>query len=141
VKQLLFIVKRWIKKKFVHCFLAKRNAVEAKTWLDKHNLDLAPAKSTVEEWFAKLKRVEMCIEGDARSGLPKEAVSDENIKKVHNIILNDRKVKWIEIAETLKISKDHVRHIVHEHLDIRKLCRACSQSFKSNNVLMIQSNV
>jgi hypothetical protein len=49
-----------------HCFLAKKNAVEAKAWLDKQNLDPAPAKSTVEEWFAKLKRGEMCIEGDAR---------------------------------------------------------------------------
>jgi hypothetical protein len=49
-------------------------------------LDSAPAKSTVEKWFAKLKFGEMCIEGDARSGRPKEAVSDKKIKKDHNII-------------------------------------------------------
>jgi transposase len=89
-----------------HCFLAKKNTVEAKAWLDKHYLDPAPAKSTVEKWFAKFKRGEMCVEGDACSGRPKEAVFDENIKKVHKIILNDRKVKLIEIAETLKISKE-----------------------------------
>jgi hypothetical protein len=46
---------------------------------------------------------EMSIEDDARSGRPKDAVTDENIKKVHKIILNDRKVKLIEIAKTLKI--------------------------------------
>jgi hypothetical protein len=64
----------------------------------------------------------MC-EGDARSGRLKEAVSDENIKKVHKIILNDRKVKLVEIAETLKISKNCVEHIVgHEFLDMQKLC-------------------
>jgi hypothetical protein len=51
-----------------HCFLRKTNTVEAKAWLYKHYLDSAPAKSTVE--------------GDARSGRPKEAVSDENIKKI-----------------------------------------------------------
>jgi hypothetical protein len=34
----------------------------------------------------------MSIEDDARSGRPKEAVTDENIKKVHKIILNDREV-------------------------------------------------
>jgi hypothetical protein len=61
------------------------------------------------------------IEGDARSGRPKEAVSDENIKKVHKIILNGHKVNLIEIAETLKISKKRVRHIVHEYLDMLKL--------------------
>jgi hypothetical protein len=53
-----------------YCFLAEKNTVEAKAWLDKHYLDSAPAKSTVEKWFAKLKLDEMCIEGDARSGHP-----------------------------------------------------------------------
>jgi hypothetical protein len=36
--------------------------------------------------------------------------------------LNDRKVKLIEIAETLKIAKKRVEHIVHEYLDMRKVC-------------------
>jgi hypothetical protein len=36
--------------------------------------------------------------------------------------LNDRKVKSIEIAETLKISKERGGHIVHEYLGMRKLC-------------------
>jgi hypothetical protein len=67
-------------------FFGKKNTVEAKAWLDKHCLDSAPAKSTVEKWFAKLKRGEMCIESDARSGRPKEAISDENHKIVHKII-------------------------------------------------------
>jgi hypothetical protein len=31
-------------------------------------------------------------------------------------------VKLIEIAETQKISKERVEHIVHEYLDMRKLC-------------------
>jgi hypothetical protein len=75
----------------------------------------AQVKSTVEKWFAKFKR-------GARSGRSKEAVTDENIQKVHKIILNDRKVKLIEIAETLKILKQRVGHIVHEYLDMRKLC-------------------
>jgi len=105
-----------------HCFLLKKNTVEAKAWLDKHYSNSAPGKSTVEKWFAKFKRGEMSVEDDARSGRPKEAVTNENIKKVHKIILNDRKVKLIEVAETLKISKERVGHIIHEYLDMRKLC-------------------
>jgi hypothetical protein len=38
-----------------HCFLAKKNTVEAKSWLDKHYSDSAPGNSTVEKWFAKFK--------------------------------------------------------------------------------------
>jgi hypothetical protein len=64
----------------------------------------------------------MSIEDDARNGRPKEAVSDEIIKKVHKIMFRDRKVKLSEIAETLKISKKRVEHIVHEYLDMQKLC-------------------
>jgi hypothetical protein len=36
--------------------------------------------------------------------------------------LNDREVKLTAIAETLKISKKRVEHIVHEYLDMQKLC-------------------
>jgi hypothetical protein len=55
----------------------------------------------------------MSIEDDARSGRSKEDVTDENIKKIHKIILNNCKVKMIEIVETLKISKERVGHIEH----------------------------
>jgi hypothetical protein len=54
-------------------------------------------------------------------GRPKEAVTDENIKKVYKIIVNDRKVKLMEI-KTLKISKERVGLIVLEHLDMPKMC-------------------
>ncbi|GFX46077.1 putative mariner transposase [Trichonephila clavipes] len=64
----------------------------------------------------------MSTEDDARSGHPKEAVTNESIKKVHKIIFDNRKVKLIEIAETLKISKERVGHIVNEYLDMQKLC-------------------
>jgi hypothetical protein len=101
--------------------LSKKSIVETKVWLEKHYLDSAPAKSTVEKCFAKLKRGEMCTEGDARTGRPKEAVFDENIKNVHKIILNYRKVNLIEIAETLTISKKCIEHIVHEYFHMLKL--------------------
>jgi hypothetical protein len=66
VEQLLFIVKKMDKQEFrvlmKHCFLAEKNTVEAKAWLDTHYADSAPVKLTV---------------------------TDENIKKVEKPILND----------------------------------------------------
>ena len=38
------------------------------------------------------------------------------------MILNDRKMKLIEIAEALKISKERVGYVIHQYLDMRKLC-------------------
>ncbi|KAF7265905.1 hypothetical protein GWI33_020651 [Rhynchophorus ferrugineus] len=55
-------------------------------------------------------------------GRPKEVVTDENMKKIHKMILNDRKLKLNEIAGTIVISTEHVYHIIHEYLGMRKLC-------------------
>jgi hypothetical protein len=41
---------------------------------------------------------------------------------VHNIVLDDRQVKVHEIAETIGISKERVGYILHEELDMKKLC-------------------
>ncbi|KAF7282668.1 hypothetical protein GWI33_002207 [Rhynchophorus ferrugineus] len=64
----------------------------------------------------------MSTEDGERSGRPKEVVTDENIKKIYKIILNDRKLKLNEIADTLKMSTERVHHIIHEYLGMRKLC-------------------
>lgn len=105
-----------------HCFFMEKNIVQTKQWLNKCYPDSAPAQSKIIYWFAEFKRGRASTSDAERSGRPKEAVTDENIKKVHKIILNDRKVKLIEIANTLKISKERVGNIVHEYLGMRKLC-------------------
>ena len=99
-----------------------KNTVEAKSWLDEEFLGSAPGKSTIIDWYAKFKHGEMSTKDGECSGRPKEAVTDENIKKVHKIILNDRKVKLIEIADIVKISSECVHYIIHEYLYMRKLC-------------------
>ena len=127
-------------------FSEKKILLKPRLWLEKYYSDSAPGKSTIEKWFEKFKRGEMTTEDDAFSGRPKEAVTDENYKKVHKIIWDDRKVKLIEISETLKISKECVGHILNEYLGMQKLCESCkkksgcrasSQSTKNNNELRI----
>ncbi|KAF7275574.1 hypothetical protein GWI33_011582 [Rhynchophorus ferrugineus] len=64
----------------------------------------------------------MNTEDGERSGRPKEVVTDENIKRNHKMILNDRKLKLNEIADTLKVSTEGAHHIIHEYLGMRKPC-------------------
>lgn len=61
----------------------------------------------------------MSTEDGEGSGRPKEVVSDENIKKIYKMTLNDRKLKLNEIVGTLKISTECEHHIIHEYLGIR----------------------
>jgi hypothetical protein len=45
-----------------YTFWRKKIMLKPRQWLDKHYLDSAPVKSTVEKWFAKFQRGEMSIE-------------------------------------------------------------------------------
>ncbi|KAF7267890.1 hypothetical protein GWI33_018920 [Rhynchophorus ferrugineus] len=65
----------------------------------------------------------MAIEDGERSGRPKEVVTEENIKKIHKMILNYRKLKVNEIADTLKISTEPVHHIIHVFGYEKALCK------------------
>ena len=58
----------------------------------------------------------MCTEASECSGRLREPVTDENIQKIHKIVMNDRKMNLIEIADIVKISKERLGHIVDEYL-------------------------
>ena len=50
----------------------------------------SPSYSTVKKWAAEFKRGRESIEGDGRSGHPKDATADENVKVVHTLVMCDR---------------------------------------------------
>jgi histone-lysine N-methyltransferase SETMAR len=52
----------------------------------------------------------------------KSATTPEIIDQVHDMLLDDWRMKVREIAETVGISKECVGYILHEELDMRKLC-------------------
>jgi len=58
------------------------------------------------------------------------ATTEDNVTKIRDLVLADRRLKVREIAETVRISEDRVGHILHDVLGMRKLsadeCRACS---------------
>ena len=128
-----------------HCFLMGKNTVEAKQWLYKRYEDSSTGKSTIIDSYAKFKRGHRNTDDAERSGRPKSAVIPENITKLHKIVLGDRKLKFREIADTLKVSEGSLFIILHESLGKRELfrsgCRICSHPTKNNNAWRIQSAV
>ena len=85
----------------------KKNTVQAQKRLEKFYGDSAPSKTTICRWYAEFKRGRTATEDAERSGRPIEAVTPETIKKVDQIVFGNRKFKLREIADTLKIYKDH----------------------------------
>ncbi|GFU15790.1 histone-lysine N-methyltransferase SETMAR [Trichonephila clavipes] len=83
--------------------------------------DSAPLFSTVKFWATEFKRGHKSLGDDKRSGRPNTAITHENIAKVLQIMLDDGRIKVIEIAEFMNMSKERVCHILNQHLGMRKL--------------------
>jgi len=49
------------------------------------------------------------------------ATTEDNVTKIHDLVLADRRLKIREIAETVGMSKDRVGHILHEILVMKTL--------------------
>jgi hypothetical protein len=97
-----------------------------------------PSFSTIKKWAAKFKRGRTSLELEGR---PKSATTPEIIEQVHDMVLDDRRMKVREIAETTDFSKERVGYILHEELDMKNLCangcRRCTQQIK--NALALKS--
>ena len=95
--------------------------MQAQQWPEKCYGDSAPSKTTICRRYAEFKRGRTDNEDPELSSRPDEVVTPETIKKVHQIVFENRKSKLPEIADTLKISYGSVYAILHEHLSMRKL--------------------
>jgi len=84
--------------------------------------DSSTSFSTIKKWAAEFKRGRTSLEDDPCEGCPEDATTPEIIEQVHDMVLDDRRMKVCEIAETIGISKEHVGYILHEELDMKKLC-------------------
>jgi len=73
--------------------------------------DSSPSFSTIKKWAAEFKRGRTSLEDDPREGRPKSATTPEIIEQVHDMLLDNRRTKLCEIAETIGISKERVRHV------------------------------
>jgi len=57
-----------------------------------------------------------------RSGWPATSRTEENIAKIHQIVLENCRLTVRSIAEQVNIERETVRKILTEDLDMRKVC-------------------
>lgn len=104
-----------------HYFLRKKSVNETKQRLDKYYGDSAPSISMVKKWFTEFRCGRTSTSDAERPGRPKDVVTPEIVDKIHEMILDDRRLKVRELAEAVGISTERVHHILHEYLAMRKL--------------------
>ena len=78
---------------------------------------------------------------DERSGRPKTATTDENIGKVHQMVLDDRRIKVREIADVMNMSKERVCQILNQHLGMRKLSARWVPCLLTVNYKLVRINI
>jgi len=62
-------------------------------------MDDVIGKSQVFEWFSRFKRGEMPIDDQPRSGRLSTAQTDENVAKIREIIMKDRRQTVEQVVE------------------------------------------
>ena len=83
--------------------------------------DDAPALSTVKKWAAEFKRGRKNLQDDPRSGGLSTTTTQENIDRIHQIAINDRRLTVNHIANVMSISRERVENILHKELDMSKV--------------------
>lgn len=69
-----------------------------------------------------LKSGQLNLNVAAREVRPKTATGPKAIEKVHDIVLDDRRVKVSEMVKSVGISEERVRNILHKALGMQNLC-------------------
>ena len=98
-----------------------KSCSEIKERLDAVYGDSSPSMRTVKNWLNEFQRGRMSVFNKPPPGALKTATAEDNMKKIYDLLLADRRLKVREIIETVGISKDCVGHILHEILGMRKL--------------------
>ncbi|UYV63889.1 hypothetical protein LAZ67_2005893 [Cordylochernes scorpioides] len=114
--------------------------------------DDAISYSTVKKWVATFKLGRISTEDEHRPGRPVESVTQENIDKIHDLVMLDRRMTVCQIEETLGIPKQMVDRIMREHLGLRNLSsrwvhklftpdqKAGKRKLSSDNLALFEAN-
>ncbi|VVC43979.1 Hypothetical protein CINCED_3A025691 [Cinara cedri] len=78
-------------------------------------------KTQVFEWFSRFKSGEMSIDDQARTGRPSTARTNENVEKIHKIILEDRRQTIEEVVDRSGVTWSSVQRILSEDLGMRRV--------------------
>ncbi|CAK1599713.1 unnamed protein product [Parnassius mnemosyne] len=83
--------------------------------------DSAPSYSTVARWAKEFKLGRTSTEDEHREGRPSTSLIEDNVKKVEDVVLADRRLTIRQVAEVTGISYGSVQRILANELHMKKV--------------------
>ena len=108
--------------------------------------DMSPSYATVKRWAVETKCGRRSLGDEPRSGRPATAVTEENVAALETMIKEDRRITVQEMAHALGISVGSVETILHDHLNMNKVCarwvpRMLTEQMKANRLEKSRENL
>ena len=82
--------------------------------------DTAYSYSNVALWSSRFREGRASVKDDPRSGRPLTATTKENIKRVEELVEEDRRISIRAIEAITSLNIFAIHGILHDHLDMRK---------------------
>jgi hypothetical protein len=73
------------------------------------------------EWFKRFEKGRMSVDDDERSGRPSAGTTTENVAKVREAILEDRRRTIHEVCDIVKLSYGTCQRILSQELNMRRI--------------------
>ena len=108
--------------------------------------DDALALSTVKKWAAEFKRERESLEDDPRLGHPSTPTTQENIDRIHQMVINNRRLTIIHLANVISISCEPMENILHNELGMSEVSarwvpRLLTPDQKLTRLVMSEANL
>ena len=80
------------------------------------------SSATVKRWYRKFNCGNFILEDQPRPGPPPNAVTEGNVESIEDIVITDPNITYERIQHEIGISSGAVHTILHQSLQLRKLC-------------------
>jgi len=87
----------------------------------------AMSKTRVYEWYKRFQEGREDVEDDERLGRPSTSTTDENVEKVKEMIMSDRRIIIREVADDVGISIGSCHEIFSDVLGMTCDSKICSK--------------
>lgn len=80
------------------------------------------SRARVFQWYKRFSEGRESTEDDQRPGRPVSVSTAQTVTKINEIVREDRRMSIRMIAETVNADKETVRKILHDELNMNKVC-------------------